>query len=93
MFEGVDNIADIFRGGLAYYVLLAVPLLLICSTNPVLASSEFHVHRMSQFDVNGVPFGKFRTVYTQRLQFCFNHGKMGFFLPTFFYFNSSEVSR
>lgn len=58
MFEDADNIADIFRGGLPYYMLLALPILIICSSNPVLASSEFSVQRMSQFDVNGVYYGK-----------------------------------
>ena len=62
MFEDADNIADIFRGGFAYYALLAVPILLIFSSNPVLASSEFHVQRMSQFDVNGLHFGEYHVI-------------------------------
>ncbi|XP_055852023.1 BOS complex subunit NCLN isoform X1 [Episyrphus balteatus] len=57
MFEEADNFADIFRGGLPYYLLITLPILIICSSNPVLASSEFTVQRMSQFDVNGVPYG------------------------------------
>ncbi|XP_018800946.1 PREDICTED: nicalin-1 isoform X2 [Bactrocera latifrons] len=56
MFEEAENFADIFRGGLPY-LLIALPVLLICSANPVLASSEFSVQRMSQFDVNGVAYG------------------------------------
>ncbi|XP_011198144.1 nicalin-1 isoform X2 [Bactrocera dorsalis] len=56
MFEDAENFADIFRGGLPY-LLIALPVLLICSANPVLASSEFSVQRMSQFDVNGVAYG------------------------------------
>lgn len=58
LFEDADNFADIFRGGLPYYLLLALPILIICSANPVLASSEFTVQRMSQFDVNGVSYGE-----------------------------------
>lgn len=58
LFEEADNFADIFRGGLPYYLLLALPILIICSANPVLASSEFTVQRMSQFDVNGVSYGE-----------------------------------
>lgn len=58
LFEDADNFADIFRGGLPYYLLLALPILIICSSNPVLASSEFTVQRMSQFDVNGVSYGE-----------------------------------
>lgn len=57
MFEDAENFADIFRGGLPY-LLIALPILLICSANPALASSEFSVQRMSQFDVNGVAYGE-----------------------------------
>ncbi|XP_054746819.1 BOS complex subunit NCLN isoform X1 [Anastrepha obliqua] len=56
MLDEAENFADIFRGGLPY-LLIALPILLICSANPVLASSEFSVQRMSQFDVNGVAYG------------------------------------
>lgn len=58
MFEDADNFADIFRGGLPIYVLITIPLLLICSSNPVLASSEFNVQRMTQYDLHGNPLGK-----------------------------------
>ena len=58
MFDEADNFADLFRGGLPYYLLLTLPILIICSSNPVLASSEFSIHRMSQYDVNGVSYGK-----------------------------------
>lgn len=57
MFEDAD-ISDIFRGGLPYYLLVALPILIICSSNPVLASNEFSIQRMSQFDVHGVSYGK-----------------------------------
>lgn len=59
MFEEADNLADIFRGGLPYYLLIVLPILILCSSNPVLASSEFAVQRMSQFDVHGKQFGEF----------------------------------
>lgn len=58
MFEDADNIADLFRGGLPYYVLITLPILIICSSNPVLASNEFSVQRMAQFDVHGISYGK-----------------------------------
>lgn len=59
MFDDVDNFADLFRGGLPYYLLITLPILIICtSSNPVLASSEFNVQRMSQFDVHGVSYGE-----------------------------------
>uniref|UniRef100_A0A2M4AFL0 Nicalin n=1 Tax=Anopheles triannulatus TaxID=58253 RepID=A0A2M4AFL0_9DIPT len=57
MFEEADNFADLFRGGLPYYLLITLPILIICSSNPVLAASEFGVQRMSQYDVHGVPYG------------------------------------
>lgn len=57
MFEDADNFADLFRGGLPYYLLITLPILIICSSNPVLAASEFGVQRMSQYDVHGVPYG------------------------------------
>lgn len=59
MFEDADNyFADIFRGNLPYYLLITLPLLIMCSSNPVLASNEFTIQRMSQFDVHGVPYGR-----------------------------------
>lgn len=57
MFEDADNFADLFRGGLPYYLLITLPILIICSSNPVLAASEFGVQRMSQFDVHGTALG------------------------------------
>lgn len=59
MFEEADSFADIFRGGLPYYLLITLPILIICSSSPVMGSSEFPIQRMSQFDVHGVPYGKF----------------------------------
>ncbi|XP_058057973.1 BOS complex subunit ncln [Anopheles bellator] len=57
MFEEADNFADLFRGGLPYYLLITLPILIICSSNPVLAASEFSVQRMAQYDVHGAPYG------------------------------------
>lgn len=57
MFEEADNFADVFRGSIFYYLFITLPILLLCFSNPVLASSEFAVQRMSQFDVNGVAYG------------------------------------
>lgn len=59
MFEDADNFADLFRGGLPFYILITLPILVICSSNPVLASSEFNVQRMSQYDLHGVPYGMY----------------------------------
>jgi hypothetical protein len=52
MFEEADNLADFFRGSL--YILLPILIISISSTN----AAEFPVYRMTQFDLNGVPYGK-----------------------------------
>lgn len=70
MFEDADNFADLFRGGLPYYILITLPILIICSSNPVLASSEFNVHRMSQYDVLGTPYGKTIISFIFRVTKC-----------------------
>lgn len=62
MFEDADNYADFFRCGLPYYLLFALPILIMVSSTPVLASSEFSMQRMSQFDVNGVGYGIIRDI-------------------------------
>ncbi|EDV99453.1 nicalin-1 [Drosophila grimshawi] len=54
MLNDADNFADIFRGGLPYYLLITLPILIFCS--PCLAS-EFQVMSMIKFDVNGEHFG------------------------------------
>lgn len=79
MFEDADNFADIFRGGLPFYVLITIPILLICSSNPVLASSEFNVQRMTQYDLHGNPLGIIR----QHQLFSF-HDNLNGLLNVFF---------
>lgn len=73
MFEDADNLADLFRGGLPYYILIALPFLIICSSNPVLASSEFNVQRMSQYDLHGVPYGEYKIDSGQKAAHIFIH--------------------
>lgn len=58
MLSEVDNFADIFRGGLPYCLLVALPILILCSPS---MASEFHVKSMTKFDVNGEHFGKLIT--------------------------------
>jgi hypothetical protein len=67
MFEEADNFADLFRGGLPYYLLITLPILIICSSNPVIAASEFNVQRMSQFDVHGVAYGELEAGKTSHI--------------------------
>lgn len=66
MFEDADNFSDLFRGGVPYFLLITLPILIICSSNPVVGSSEFGVQRMSQFDVHGVPYGMF-SLFIQKI--------------------------
>lgn len=56
MFEDADNFADLFRGGFSV-LLVTLPFLIILSASPVLASNEFTIERMTQFDVHGVSYG------------------------------------
>lgn len=66
MFENADNyFADIFRGNLPYYLLISLPILIMCSSNPVLGANEFTIQRMSQFDVHGVPYGRSISMFSR----------------------------
>ncbi|XP_030379487.1 nicalin [Scaptodrosophila lebanonensis] len=55
MFDDADNFADIFRGGLPYCLLIALPILILCT--PAALASDLQVQRMAQFDINGVSLG------------------------------------
>ncbi|RVE40339.1 hypothetical protein evm_015011, partial [Chilo suppressalis] len=53
-----DGFAEIFKGYLPYYLLVALPIFIIMSpVNPVAASHEFSVYRMQQYDLHTVPHG------------------------------------
>ncbi|XP_022229191.1 nicalin [Drosophila obscura] len=54
MLNEADSFSDIFRSGIPYFLLIALPVLISCS--PAMAS-EFEVMSMSKFDVNGQHFG------------------------------------
>lgn len=56
MLNEVDSFADIFRGGLPYCLLVALPILILCSPS---MASDFQVMSMTKFDVNGEQFGTF----------------------------------
>lgn len=58
MLEDADHFADLFRGGFSI-LLVALPFLIIISSSPVLASSEFTIQRMAQYDVHGVSYGEY----------------------------------
>lgn len=56
--DEADGFAEIFRGYLPYYLLVALPIFIIMSpVNPVAASHEFSVYRMQQYDLHTVPHG------------------------------------
>ncbi|XP_014365633.2 nicalin-1 [Papilio machaon] len=56
--DEADGFAEIFRGYLPYYLLVALPIFIIMSpVNPVAASHEFSVYRMQQYDLHSVPHG------------------------------------
>ncbi|KAL4705623.1 hypothetical protein ACJJTC_002009 [Scirpophaga incertulas] len=56
--DEADGFAEIFRGYLPFYLLVAVPIFLIMSpVSPVAASHEFSVYRMQQYDLHTAPHG------------------------------------
>ncbi|KAH8394163.1 hypothetical protein KR215_001273, partial [Drosophila sulfurigaster] len=54
MLNEVDSFADIFRGGLPYCLLVALPILILVSPS---MASDFQVMSMTKFDANGEQFG------------------------------------
>jgi hypothetical protein len=59
MWFEADEIVELFRGYVPYYLLIALPIFIIISPiNPVGASHEFPVYRMQQYDLHGVAHGK-----------------------------------
>ncbi|PSN47382.1 Nicalin [Blattella germanica] len=58
MWFEADEIVELFRGYIPYYLLIALPIFIIISpVNPVGAAHEFPVHRMQQFDLHGISHG------------------------------------
>ncbi|XP_053614170.1 BOS complex subunit ncln [Plodia interpunctella] len=56
--DEADGFAEIFKGYLPYYLLVALPIFIIMSpVNPVAASHEFSVYRMQQYDLHTIPHG------------------------------------
>ncbi|CAG9127444.1 unnamed protein product [Plutella xylostella] len=56
--DEADGFAELFKGYLPYYLLVALPIFIIMSpVNPVAASHEFSVYRMQQYDLHTVPHG------------------------------------
>lgn len=58
LFGNADEVLDIFKSVVPYYLLIALPLMIIISpVNPVAAAQEFQAYRMQQYDLHGVPHG------------------------------------
>lgn len=58
MWFEADEIVELFRGYIPYYLLIALPIFIIISpVNPVGAAHEFPVYRMQQYDLHGVAHG------------------------------------
>ncbi|KAJ8933164.1 hypothetical protein NQ314_014171 [Rhamnusium bicolor] len=54
----LEEVDEILRGYLPYYLLIVLPIFIIVSpANPVSASSEFPVYRMQHYDLHGVAHG------------------------------------
>lgn len=58
MFEP-DDIAELFKGSVPYYLLIILSLFIIISPVPITGSHEFPVYRMHQYDLHSVPHGKY----------------------------------
>lgn len=56
--DEADGFAEIFRGYIPYYLLVALPILIIMApVSPVAGSHEFSVYRMQQYDLHTVAHG------------------------------------
>ncbi|CAG9766261.1 unnamed protein product [Ceutorhynchus assimilis] len=54
----LDEVEEIFKGYLPYYILVFLPIFIIVSpANPVSAAHEFPVYRMQHYDLHGISFG------------------------------------
>lgn len=54
--DQVNEISEIFRFSLPYYIAVLLPILIILS--PADAATEFPVYRLQHFDLQGVKYGK-----------------------------------
>lgn len=53
-----DELLDLLKGFVPYYLLIALPLMIIISpVDPVAAAQELQAYRMQQYDLHGVPHG------------------------------------
>ena len=52
-----EDLVDIFRNSVPYYLIVALPLLIIMSPVSVDAAAEFSVFRLQQYDLHGISHG------------------------------------
>lgn len=54
--DQVNEISELFRFSLPYYIAVLLPILIILS--PADAATEFPVYRLQHFDLQGIKYGK-----------------------------------
>jgi len=67
--DQVNDISEIFRFSLPYYIAVLVPILFILS--PAEAATEFPVYRLQHFDLQGVKYGKKYKYIVYFTQMCY----------------------
>lgn len=55
-----QDLVEVLRSSVPYYLVVALPLLILLSPVPVDAAAEFTVYRLQQYDLHGTPHGKLR---------------------------------
>lgn len=55
--DQINEISEIFRYSLPYYLAILLPIMIILS--PADAAHEFPVYRLQQFDLQGTKYGNF----------------------------------
>lgn len=54
-----QELVEVLRNSVPYYLVVALPLLIMLSPVPVDAAAEFTVYRLQQYDLHGVAHGKY----------------------------------
>ncbi|XP_037779424.1 nicalin-like [Penaeus monodon] len=52
-----QDLVEVLRSSVPYYLVVALPLLILLSPVPVDAAAEFTVYRLQQYDLHGTPHG------------------------------------
>lgn len=56
----LDEVDELFKGYVPYYILVFLPIFMLVSTaTPASAAHEFPAYRMQHYDLHGVTFGKY----------------------------------